>query len=310
MIQTVNGPIRPENLGITMCHEHMALDLSPVRGDDDSNFSDINLIADEINQMTAYGVRSAIEVTCNDMGRDVRRLKELSDRCQINIVASTGCYLEPYHTEWVRACEVEALAELFYREVTEGIEDTGVKAGVIGEVASGEPRMAPSEEKVLIAAALAGKRAGCAVSTHCQMGKLALEHSALLQRHGMNPAKIVLGHLDLNDDCNYLEEVLKTGVNIGFDTIGKTAYLSDEARADHLMWLIERGYADQIMLSQDISRKSYFAAYGKYSGYAAVMKDFVPLLEERGITQETIDCLLILNPAQIFNLPDLRDTRR
>lgn len=301
MIHTVNGDIKADELGVTMCHEHLALDLSSVRGDEDSTFDNKDLIVEEVNKMQALGVRSVIEVTCNDMGRDVLRLKELSDCCGIHVVASTGCYLEPYHSDYVKECEAEALAELFYREVVEGIADTGIRAGVIGEVASGI-EMAHSEEKVLRAAALAGKRIGCAVTTHCQLGKLAVEQSKLLQKQGMNPRKIVLGHLDLAGDREYYLEVLKTGVNIGFDTIGKTAYLSDEARADNLMWLLDKGYEERIVLSQDISRKSYLSSFGKYNGYMTVMKKFIPLLRERGITESLLNRLLVRNPATIFDI--------
>ena len=95
--------------------------------------------------------------------------------------------------------------------------------------------------------------------------------------------------------------MLGLGVNIGFDTIGKTGYLSDERRADNLMYLIERGYEKQLVLSQDISRKSYFSRYGTYSGYMTVMKDFVPLLKKRGIKDETLSALLIHNPARILD---------
>lgn len=301
MIQTVNGPVRPEELGITMIHEHLALDLSPVRGDDDSNFDDEELIVSEIQKAKEYGVQSFVEVTCRDMGRDPERLKRLESRCGVHIVAATGYYLEPYHLESVKNGRVEELAEQFCRDILEGMDGTGIKAGIIGEVASGELEMAPSEEKVLIAAAMAGKKTGCAVTTHCQMGKLALEQSALLGKYGMNPAKIILGHLDLANDRRYYEEVLRTGVNIGFDTIGKTAYLSDEQRADNLMWLIDRGYEDRIVLSQDISRKSYLSAGGKYSGYMAVMKDFIPMLEARGLKEETKRKLLVENPARILS---------
>lgn len=302
MIQTVNGAIEPEKLGITMCHEHLAMDLSPVRGDDDSNFSDMDLIADEVDKMKEYGVSAVIEVSCNDMGRNVKRLKELSDRCGVHIVAATGCYLEPYHTEFVRTCRAEELAEVFCHDILHGIDDTNIKAGVIGEVATSEQAMAPSERKVLMAAALAGKMTGCAVTTHCQLGRLGLEQSSLLQQYGMNPAKIVLGHLDLANDRNYYLEVLRTGVNIGFDTIGKTAYLKDETRADNVMWLLEKGYEDHIVLSQDISRKSYFSRAGQHAGYMSVMKDFIPLLEQRGITKSSLEQMLIHNPARIFDM--------
>ena len=116
-----------------------------------------------------------------------------------------------------------------------------------------------------IAAALAGKRTKTAVTTHCQLGRLGLEQCELFHKYGMDPAKVILGHVDLANDKAYYEELLKQGVNLGFDTIGKTGYLSDEDRADNLMWLIERGWMDRIVLSQDISRKSYLSRYGKYA---------------------------------------------
>lgn len=304
MIQTVNGPIKAEKLGITMCHEHLVLDLSRVRGDNDSTFNDMDLIARELERMKAYGVESVIEVSCNDMGRDVKKLKELSDRCGIHIIAATGYYLEPYHTEVVKKSSAEALCQIFCKEIQDGIDGTGIKAGVIGEIATSENAMAASEKKVLTAAAMAGRKTGCAITTHCQLGKLGLEQSSLLQKYGMNPEKIVLGHLDLANDRKYYEEVLKTGVNIGFDTIGKTAYLSDTARADNLMWLLDKGYEKRIILSQDVSRKSYLYESKHYSGYMAVMKDFIPLLTERGIGQETIHSLLVCNPARIFDMND------
>lgn len=152
-----------------------------------------------------------------------------------------------------------------------GIDDTGIKAGVIGEVAGEADRLTESETKVLSAAARAGAHCGCAVTTHCQMGKMGLEQSALLQKNGQNPEKIVLGHLDLANDMEYYREVLKTGVNIAFDTCGKIAYLADEIRADNLCRLLDEGWGDHIMLSNDISRKSYLTANGKF-GYAACIR--------------------------------------
>lgn len=301
MIQTVKGAILASELGVTMCHEHLALDLSPVRGDQESNFDDSRLVCKEIEKMKALGVQSVIEVTCNDMGRDVRKLREYSETCGIHIVASTGYYLKEYHSEFVKNAAPEELCEVFCREITEGIDGTDIKAGIIGEVASGEPAMGESEKKVLTAAAMAGKITQTAVTTHCQLGKLGLEQLELLQRYGMESNKIILGHLDLANDRDYYETLLKTGVNIGFDTIGKTGYLGDEKRADNLMYLIERGWEEQIVLSQDISRKSYFSEYGTYSGYMAVMKNFVPLLKEKGIKKETLDKLLIYNPARILD---------
>jgi len=302
MIQTVKGRIEAKDLGITMCHEHLALNLAHVRGDDDSDFSCEALIMEEVKQMMEYEVQSVVEVTGNDMGRDVNRLLRISQACDLNIVCATGFYLWQYHPKPVLAGDVEAICDIFCRDIQEGIDGTAVKAGVIGEVASSQNEIAPSERKVLSAAAKASVRTGLAVTTHCQLGTMALEQSRLLQSEGMDPDNIILGHLDLANDRAYYGKILATGVNIGFDTIGKTSYLPDEARADNLMYLLECGFEDHIVLSQDISRKSYLAVNKTHSGYMRVMKEFVPLLKKRGIQQKTLDKLLIKNPARILDI--------
>lgn len=302
MIQTVKGVIDPGDLGITMAHEHLALNLSHVRNEDDSVFTCEDLIIQEVKLMMDYGVRSVVEVSCNDMGRDVKQLYRISEACGLNIICATGFYLWQYHPEEIRNGDVALITEIFCRDLQEGIDGTGIKAGVIGEVASSQNEIKPSEMKVLRAAAAASVQTGAAVTTHCQLGTMAMEQSQLLQKAGMNPDKIVLGHLDLSDDREYIYQVLKTGVNIGFDTIGKLSYLADETRADHLMWLLDKGYEDRIVLSQDISRKSYFHSSQQHSGYMRVMKDFVPLLRQRGIKEQTLTKLLVDNPARIFSI--------
>ena len=229
-------------------------------------------------------------------------LRQISRECGIQIIASTGFYLEAYHSESVRSGTIGEICDIFCRDILEGIDGTDIRAGIIGEVAGGEKELAPSEEKVLKAAAAAGVKTGCAVTTHCQLGQLGLEQSALLQGQGIDPDKVILGHIDLSDDRAYQKAILDTGVNIAYDTVGKTAYLSDEKRADNLMWLLEKGYEDHILLSQDISRRSYMVRYGKYDGYTTVMKRFVPLLRERGVSQETLDKMLIHNPARILDM--------
>lgn len=100
MIQTVTGPILPEQLGVTMCHEHLAVNLAGVRNDQDSVFGDSALVRSEVNLAKDAGVNSFIEVSCNDMGRDPEALKRISEACGVNIVCATGFYLEVYHPNW------------------------------------------------------------------------------------------------------------------------------------------------------------------------------------------------------------------
>lgn len=300
MIRTVLGDIAPESLGITMCHEHLSMDLSGVRGDEDSTFRDSNLLLPELERMTAYGVNAVVEVSTIDMGRDVLALREYAVSTGLHIIASTGFYLQAYHPAFLADAGAEEIARIFITELTQGIGETGIRAGLVGEVATGRGAMTPEEENVLHAAALASASTGCAVSTHCDMGTLGLEQARLLGRH-MKAENAILGHLDLVDDTEYHKRVLDEGVNIAFDTIGKTAYLSDERRADLLCALLERGYEDQLLLSQDVSRKSYLHANGGL-GFTAVMGRFIPMLKERGCSDAVLQKLLVSNPARILNM--------
>lgn len=301
MIQTVRGPIDASDLGVTMCHEHFAVDLAGVRQDADSAFGDSELVRSEIGIARETGVKSFIEVSCADIGRDPRALRDIAEALDINIVCSTGFYLDVYHPDWVRKASVEELEAFFMREFDEGIDGTGIKPGVIGEVAGEQDMLTPSERRVMTASGRVAARVGCAVTTHCQMGGMAFEQADILQSEGMRAEKIVLGHLDLADDMDYYERILSTGVNIGFDTCGKVAYLSDERRVANLIELVKRGYAGQIVLSTDISRKSYMTRNGGF-GYARVMNFVVPALRAAGVERADIDRMLIGNPARVFDI--------
>lgn len=301
MIRTVRGDISPECMGITMSHEHLCVDLSKVRNNTDSTFGYESEVIEEVEKAKSYGVKSFVEVSCNDMGRNVLELKKIAEACDIHIVASTGFYLQEYHPEWIKEKTAEEIAQLFIHELTVGMDATDIKAGVIGEVASSEV-MSHDERKVLQAAAIAAKEVGCAVTTHCQMGKLGFEHAELFLHAGMHPEKVILGHIDLSNDVSYMLSLLEKGFNLGFDTIGKENYLSDAKRADTLCTLLEKGYGKQIVLSQDISRRSYFSNQAHRHGYTTVMKTFLPRLLERGVDQQAIDELLTKNPQRIFNM--------
>lgn len=115
-------------------------------------------------------------------------------------------------------------------DLTKGIDNTDIKAGVIGEIASSPKEFVGQEKKVLLAAALAHQATGAAVSTHT--GRYtAIETIETLINNGVEADKIIIGHQDLIDDSEYHINLLKYGVNLGFDTCGKIAYQTDEVRA-------------------------------------------------------------------------------
>lgn len=153
MIRTVTNDIEKEELGITMCHEHFIVDLDRVRHDGISKIETVEEVEPEIQQMMALGVQAAVEVSTIDLGRDIRKLKKISQDTGLTIIAATGFYLTQYHPEWLKEASPEQIAQVYIRELTEGIDDTGIKAGIIAEIASSPDRFEGEEKKILQAAA-------------------------------------------------------------------------------------------------------------------------------------------------------------
>lgn len=301
VVQTVRGLIPAADLGVTLAHEHLVVDLGRIRGDEDATFGDSELVRSEVAAARDVGVRSIVEVSCCDMGRDPEALRAISEACDVNIVCSTGFYHEVYHPAWVETATVADVRDFFLKEFEEGVADTGIRPGVIGEVAGEADDIPGSELTVMKAAAQAATCVGCAVTTHCQLGRMALEQADVLLGEGIEPGRVVLGHLDLANDMDYYRSVLATGVNIAFDTFGKEAYLADTARVDNLVKLIDEGYAGQLLLSNDVSRKSYMRARGGH-GYAGVMEHAVPALLARGDYEAAVHQMLVENPARVFTI--------
>ena len=297
MIRTVTGDITRQQLGHTMCHEHFIFDLARIRHDDFSFVKSVDEVVPEVELMMGLGIRSAFEMTTNDMGRNVVQLKELSERTGLQIVASTGFYLTQYHPDFIASASVRDIADIFVRDLTVGVGDTGIKAGLIGEIASSPERFEGYEKKILLAAARAAVETGAAVSTHTGP-KTVVETVETLLAEGVKPDKIIIGHQDLVDDHDYHMSVLKYGVNIAFDTCGKVAYMADEARARNALKIVEAGYGDHLLLSNDVSRKTYYVSHGG-TGYTGVMNKVVPLMREYGVKDTDILKMLWDNPARI-----------
>ena len=183
-------------------------------------------------------------------------------------------------------------------EVRNGVEG-GTKAGMIGEIGTSKNTMTPMEQKVFDAAIIAAKETGMPIYTHTTLGTYAPEQAAYFKAAGLPLNRIVLGHIDLSGDLDYIRRVLDTGISIGFDTVGKNNYFPDAKRVEYLMALEKEGYLDQIVLSEDLTRKSHLKHKGGI-GYCYLFETFLPMLKEAGFRQESLDKLLIQNPNRIL----------
>ncbi|WP_067929468.1 phosphotriesterase family protein [Alicyclobacillus shizuokensis] len=298
-VRTVRGDVPPETLQATMIHEHIAFDLSHVRNETDSILADSPELVHELELPKEYGCNAFVEVTNRNMGRNVAMLADLAKRLDVYIVCATGFYKESvYPAEAFEKSRAE-IADLFTSEITEGIEDTGIKAGIIAEIGSSFEELTEAEDKVFRAACDAQKRTGAPLSTHCEIGTMGTAQLRIFESEGVDFKHISFGHQDLNRNMEEQVTLLNSGAYLQFDTIGKNNYRSHEERVNNLLALLDKGFEDQLMLSVDLTRKSYFRR-NEGPGYVYLFDTFLPDLRKAGVTDEVINKMLIANPRRFL----------
>ena len=282
--------------GYTLMHEHITIDLSGIKNDEDCRLDCFEESQKELCRLYELGVRRILDVTNIGMGRNSNYCRLMEENTGIQILSATGFYKEPFLPEFVYTMSVRELAEL---AIKEGIVNTGIKASVIGEFGTSKDTFTEMERKVFDSMALAAVQTGAVVTTHTTLGTMALEQAEYLKAEGVKPENIIIGHLDLSQNPDTIISVLKEGVNIGFDTVGKNNYCPDTFRAQMLKRIAKEGYLDHVVLSMDITRKSHLKKWGG-PGYSYLFETFLPMLLEYGLSEEQIEQLMIDNPNRIL----------
>lgn len=317
-VNTVLGQVSADDLGLTLMHEHLLFSylgwecdaLSPPYNREAAAAACVEALKEAKDK----GLKTLVDATATDMGRDVELQKIVSEMLGINIICSTGFYTEKYgkagYFKFRSAVYdiVSELCETLVKEITQGIGNTGVKAGVI-KVGTGHARISSYEEKVLKAAARAQKETGVPIITHTEAGTMGPEQADLLISEGADPKRIVIGHMCGNADLNYHISVLEKGVNIAFDRLGIDIVFPDKLRKACLIALIGIGHADRIMLSQDcfayqLGRPFEFSDAAKPFlanwSYVHVFNNIIPALREAGVSEDKINTLMVKNPRRLF----------
>jgi phosphotriesterase-related protein len=351
---TVLGPIPATELGVTLAHEHCFIDASvwfvePTEASrrvnvdrpvdmsllsalrhrpfsttrDNMTLNDEELIRSELENYHREGGVSVVDVTPIALGRDPKALQRLSRATGLNIVLATGIYVENAHPEWVWGMDADQIAEVFTREITEGIDGTDVRCGLIGEIGlAGIPRgggrvksaaMTDEEEKVLRGAARASLQTGLAVSVHLDPiePRAAVPALTVLKEEGVDPTRIIIGHMDQVGDFDYHLAVVESGAFIEYDSLGREHYShewGDGFDWGHDSWrmrfaarLIAEGYGNQLLFSQDVCLKTDLVHFGG-PGYGHVLRNVVPGLTALGVERRDIDTILIDNPERAFGV--------
>lgn len=285
--------------GYTLMHEHIFIDLSGVKKLDDCRLDCKDETIEEFKELYKNGVRNVTEVTNIGMGRDINYIREVSEKSGINVICATGFYKEPFYPEFVYEKNEKELSEIMKKEILEGMEETDVKAGIIGEIGSSKDKITETELKVFKSAIIAHLETGIPVTTHTSLGTMGYEQVKLFKEYKVNLDKIVIGHVDLSGNTEYILRMLYDGVYVEFDTIGKNNYLLDDIRVEMLKEIEKRELIDRVFLSMDITRKSNMK-YNGGIGYNYIFEVFLPKLKEAGIKESSIEKMLKTNPENFY----------
>lgn len=321
-VNTVTGPVPHTELGRTLMHEHFLFGFAGWQGDATlGGFKEEEYTAacvQATEDAKAYGIRTIVDATTNECGRNVRFLEKISRQTGMQIICSTGYYFQAesayayWHFRQGFADIEKEIYEMMVTELTKGIEGTDIKAGVI-KLASSQGEITPMEEIFFKAAARAQKETGCVIITHTQLGTMGPQQAELLIREGADPGKIAIGHMCGSTDLDYHTKVLAQGVFVNLDRFGLEGELfhtpTDEQRMDLICDLVAEGYGDKILLGHDsvnvnlgrgLIMTDFMKEAMKDANIRNIGKKVLPGLSKRGLSEVQIDALLAANPAALF----------
>ena len=340
-IQTVLGTINPDELGITLPHEHCFVDLStllqltddkvstkamsqkPVcletlwwirchwlENIDNLKLDNEELTVKEILRFKAEGGNSIVDVTSRGMRGNPEASLRISKATGINIIMGAGYYtVESPIGAILETKSEEELTEEIINDIFSGVD--GVRSGIIGEVGADSSPLCNEELKLMQAAAEAQQATGASINMHCGRSiESYIQTLKSLDKFGADLSRVVLSHLDRHTyPLSSLAEIAKSGCYLEFDMFGKEGYYprrygvievpNDSERINRLIWLIEKGYLNQILISHDICMKMSLASFGGL-GYDHILRNVVPLMRAKGLPEEVIHTIIVENPKRLL----------
>jgi phosphotriesterase-related protein len=297
-VQTVLGAIEPDELGPTLMHEHVLCDITPLamaaKNEPDYEITLENVFRimygsrshpakfrlldrataiGELQEMRRVGGRSVVDLTCGGLKPDPGGLADVSSASGVHIVMGCGHYLEEYQPPENQTRTIDEFAREMVAQVQTGAWGTDICAGIIGEIGCSATWTA-LEKRVMHAAVLAQAETGAAINVHPgRQPDQPQEVMEFIAHHGGDGSRTVMSHLDRTIfDDERLFRLADTGCALEFDLFGQeTTYYwraprvhmpNDGARLRVIRKLIDRGFLDRILISQDICHKTRLIRYG------------------------------------------------
>lgn len=317
-IETVLGPIAPETLGVTDAHEHVFIRACyATQKEPQWLLDDVDRAVQEVDTWKRAGGQALVDTMPLGCGRSVLALQEISRRTGVHILAVSGLHKEGLYDagHWVHRYAVEQIAELLVAEITEGMDEFAYAGPLVQrttarpaalKVASEYHYISALEHKLFEAVALAHVRTGVPITTHTEHGTALLEQVALLERFGVRPGSIMLGHVDRNPDLGYHREAASTGCFLIYDGASRVRYHPDSSLVALIAGMVGAGFGDRILLGQDMANRSYRVSYGGGPGLGYMLGRYVPRLRAGGLDDAAIMRILVTNPARALTYAEAR----
>ena len=321
-IMTVTGPISADQLGFTLIHEHIFLDLMRDAWLAPNYLNDPELAEIELRAYKDAGGVTMVDQTSGGLRENDQDLlfdedlnhtkhavavREMAKKTGINIVLGCGWYRETYYEPRLWRMKTDEIAEEMVTDLTEGIDGTDVRAGTIGEIGAHFNWLSAIEERVLRAAARAQMKTGVALTTHATRGPQGLEQLDVLQQEGVDPRRVAIAHSGAFPIHRYHLEIAKRGAFISFDRMGalKSANEFDRKRTLRLIQhLVDGGFVKNILFSHDVCYKTDYATYGG-GGYDFLSSQGLALLStEIGLTEDQFNTIILENPRRLLTGED------
>lgn len=315
-VQTVTGTAEARELGRTLIHEHVLVGFPGWDLDAKAPpFKRAEVMARAVDQMQVLadlGLGTFVDPCPMDLGRDVEFLAELSQRSGMRIVCTTGGYFEAEGITYTfRHLPVEEITDIYIKEITEGVGETGIKAGAV-KIATGSGRVSDYERKLVTAGARAARATGVPLISHTQDASCGHDQIDIVTGEGVSAERLVVGHSDGIDDHEYHRSLAERGAFVGFDRFGISIIIPDEVRVRNVLALARAGHTRRILLSHD----SIVCWRGRPVPYAnsyeevlalipawrptLILETIVPQLRAGGLSAEDVETILVDNPRRLF----------
>jgi predicted metal-dependent phosphotriesterase family hydrolase len=299
-VQTVDGPVAPEAIGLTLTHEHVFLELWANDGHGlMAQVRDEEVLAAELGAFRDAGGTCVVDQTPGGAGADPEGLRRMSARTGLNIVTGCGWYTEPYYPpgdDLGRRSTAE-IADALIAEIAGGLGGTAVRPGIIGEIGVSQGWISALEERVHRAAARAQIATRLPLATHTLYHSSGAAQMALFDEEGVDPARVCVGHCDTFPSLEYCLSVARWGGYVSIDNLGHQAGDHEDRVREVVLGLLEAGAERQVLLSQDVGQVAELRSRGG-RGYTYVIETFLPSLRAAGVDERTIETMTVDNPRR------------